>query len=51
MINQLVEHSRTIVELLAEHSKQTIADLWKKMLGYLTIFQSQKLLSSQPETS
>jgi len=51
MINQLVEHSRTVVELLAEHSKQTIADLWKKMLAYLTIFQSQKLLSSQPETS
>jgi hypothetical protein len=42
MINQLVERSKQIVDILTEHSKQTIVDLWKKMLAYLTIFQSEE---------
>ncbi|HZK97250.1 MAG TPA: hypothetical protein VFC67_23820 [Prolixibacteraceae bacterium] len=41
MINQLVERSRQIVEIMNEHSKQTIVDLWKKMIAYLTIFQGE----------
>ena len=36
-INQLVERSNEIVGLMKEHSKQTIADLWKKLLAYLTL--------------
>ena len=39
MINQLVERSNEVVNILKEHSKQTIVDLWKKMIAYLTIFQ------------
>ena len=39
MINQLVERARQVVDILTEHSKQTIVDLWKKMIAYLTIFQ------------
>ena len=42
MINQLVERSKQVVDILTEHSKQTIVDLWKKMLAYLTIFQYQE---------
>jgi hypothetical protein len=30
MINQLVERSNDVVNILREHSKQTIVDLWKK---------------------
>jgi hypothetical protein len=37
MINQLVEHSKLVVGLITEHSKQTIADLWKKLIAYLTM--------------
>jgi hypothetical protein len=44
MINQLVERSRQIVEIMNEHSKQTIVDLWKKMIAYLTIFQSEWII-------
>jgi hypothetical protein len=42
MINQLVESSKQVVDILSEHSKQTIVDLWKKMLAYLTIFQYEE---------
>lgn len=45
MINQLVERSRLIVEIMNEHSKQTIVDLWKKMIAYLTIFQGEWIIS------
>ncbi len=41
MINQLVERSNQVVEILREHSKQTIVDLWKKMIAYLTIFECE----------
>jgi hypothetical protein len=41
MINQLVERCNQVVEILKEHSKQTITDLWKKMMAYITIFQSE----------
>lgn len=44
MINQLVERSRQIVEIMNEHSKQTIVDLWKKMIAYLTIFQAEWII-------
>lgn len=37
-INQFVEQSAVIVELLKEHSKQTIVDLWKKTLAFLIIY-------------
>jgi hypothetical protein len=39
MINQWVERSNLVVEILSEHSKQTIVDLWKKLIAYLTMFQ------------
>jgi hypothetical protein len=38
MINQLVERSKQVVDILREHSKQTIVDLWKKLIAYLTMF-------------
>ena len=41
MINQLVESCNQVVDILKEHSKQTIVDLWKKMMAYLTIFQCE----------
>ena len=43
MINQLVERTNEIVNILKEHSKQTIVDLWKKMIAYLTIFQPEEV--------
>lgn len=39
MINQLVERSKQVVELLKEHTKQTIVNLWKKLNAYLIIPQ------------
>ena len=36
-INQFVEHSSQVIELLRGHSKQTLVDLWKKLLAYLTM--------------
>ncbi len=37
IINQLVEKSGQITDLLEEHSKQTIKDLWKKLIAFLTM--------------
>lgn len=37
MINQFVERTKAIVLLMKEHSKQTIVDLWKKLIAYLTM--------------
>jgi hypothetical protein len=42
MINQLVERSKQVVDILMEHSKQTIVDLWKKLIAYLTMFQCEE---------
>lgn len=36
-INQFVEQSAQVIGLLKEHSKQTLVDLWKKLLAYLTM--------------
>lgn len=38
MINQLVERTKQVVELLMEHSKETIVNLWKKMIAFMAIF-------------
>ena len=35
IINQLVERSKQVVHLLEEHSKETIVNLWRKMMAYL----------------
>ncbi len=35
MINQFAERTRVFIELLHEHSKQTIKSLWKDLIGYL----------------
>lgn len=37
MINQFVERTREMVELMKEHSKQTMVNLWKKLIAYLTM--------------
>lgn len=37
MINQLVEHKKEVIQIIREHSKQTIVDLWKKLIGFLTM--------------
>lgn len=42
-INQFVEQSKEVTELMNEHSKQTIVDLWKKTLAYL-------IMISEPES-
>ena len=44
MINQLVERSNAVVAIMKEHSKQTIVDLWKKMIAYLTIFECNETI-------
>lgn len=46
MINQLVERSKAVIEIIKEHSKQTIVDLWKKMIAYLTIFQCEESITT-----
>jgi hypothetical protein len=35
MINQFVECTKAIVELMKEHSKQTTVNLWKSLIAYL----------------
>jgi hypothetical protein len=42
LINQLAERTKQVVAILREHSKQTIVDLWKKMMAYLTIFPCEE---------
>ena len=41
MINQFVEASKEFIGLMMEHSKQTIVDLWKKLLAYLIMIPHQ----------
>jgi len=41
-INQLVERSKQVVAIREEHSKQTIVDIWKKMIAYLLIFPCEE---------
>jgi hypothetical protein len=38
-INQLVEKTKAVCELILEHSKETIINLWKILIGYLTFSQ------------
>jgi hypothetical protein len=33
----MVEHCKLVVELIKEHSKQTVVDLWEKLIAYLTM--------------
>ena len=47
MINQLVERTKQVVELLTEHSKETIVNLWKIMIAFMTIFSGEES-SPQP---
>jgi hypothetical protein len=49
MINQFVESSKEIVELMMEHSKQTIVDLWKKLIAYLTMIPFQSTIQMPME--
>lgn len=51
MINQLAERSKPVVALLEEHSKQTIMDLWRKMIAYLifSIAEENILAPSLPD--
>jgi len=37
MVNQLVERTKAVLEIIGEHSKQTIVDLWKKLIACLTL--------------
>jgi hypothetical protein len=46
MINQLAERTKQATGLLAEHSKETIVNLWKKMMAFMTIFPGEE---SSPE--
>jgi len=39
MINQFVDNAKEIIELVMEHSKQTMLDLWKKLIAYLLMEQ------------
>ena len=50
MINQFVESSKEVVRLMMEHSKQTIVDLWKKLLAYLTMITHTANRQEQRET-
>jgi hypothetical protein len=50
MINQFVERSKEVVGLMMGHSKQTIVDLWKKLLAYLTMVSNQTNIQGLTET-
>lgn len=47
-INQFVEQSPQVIELLREHSKQTLVDLWKKLIAYLTMVSEPCLIIIEP---
>ena len=48
-INQFVEQTVEVVELMKEHSKQTMVDLWKKTLAYfIMIFEPDFIMPYQP---
>lgn len=42
MINQFVERTKQVVELMKLHSKQTMVDLWKKLYLFLMSFLDQR---------
>ncbi len=49
-INQFVEHSSVVVEMLKEHSKETIRNIWQNLVAYM-IFVSPydgSLITPQP---
>jgi hypothetical protein len=41
-INQLLEHSRPVVEMLREHSKQTLRNLWQNLIAYMIMIVPAK---------
>jgi len=41
MINQFVERGKDVIALMMEHSKQTIVDLWKKLIAYLIMIKHE----------
>jgi hypothetical protein len=45
MINQFVEKCKHVIQIMEEHSKQTLVDLWKKLIGFLTFSESGENLS------
>ena len=47
-INQLVERSNEVVELMKEYSRQTMVDLWKKMISYLTMIYELQTIEPYP---
>jgi Transposase DDE domain len=48
VINQLVERSKAMIDLLEEHSKETIVNIWKKLIAYLTMVEFYKEIENQP---
>lgn len=50
MINQMVERTKAVLEIIREHSKQTIVDLWKKLIACLTLIccDQETVVHDQP---
>ena len=44
IINQLVERGKQVVDLMEEHSKQTIMDIWRKMIAYLIFPHPEEII-------
>jgi hypothetical protein len=36
------EHSRDVVEMLKEHSKETIRNIWENLIAYMLLVHSDK---------
>ena len=41
-INQLLEHSREVTEMLKEHSKETIRNIWQNLIAYMVMVAPDK---------
>ncbi|MDR1897765.1 MAG: hypothetical protein LBR10_13345, partial [Prevotellaceae bacterium] len=41
-INQLLEHGRDVVEMLKEHSKETIRNIWQNLVAFMIIVAPDK---------
>jgi hypothetical protein len=50
-INQLLERSKEIVEILKEHSKETIRNIWANLISYMVMVTPDKSMLITPHPS
>jgi hypothetical protein len=50
-INQLLEHSKEVIEILKEHSKETIRNIWQNLISYMILVTPEIVSAISPHPS